>query len=119
MYSISEVSKTLGISTHTLRFYEKEKIIDPKRDGNGIRSYSDEDVKWLRFVMKLKQTQMPLAQIREYARLFIEGEQTVEARLKLLEDHRTAIHDQIKTLKSTEEMLDYKIGAYKEFIDNQ
>jgi DNA-binding transcriptional MerR regulator len=53
MYSISEVSRTLEISTYTLRYYEKEKIISPKRDENGVRAYTDEDVKWLRFVMKL------------------------------------------------------------------
>jgi DNA-binding transcriptional MerR regulator len=119
MYSISEISKTLGISTYTLRYYEKERIVDPSRDAHGIRTYSEEDLKWLQFVKKLKQTQMPLAKIREYAQLFIEGEHTVEARLKLLEDHRTAIHDQIQTLKATEEMLDYKIGAYKDFIENR
>jgi DNA-binding transcriptional MerR regulator len=117
MFSITEVSITLGISAHPLRYYEKEKIIDPNRDENGVRYYSDEDLKWLRFVMKLKQTQMPLAKIREYSRLFIEGERTVDARLKLLEDHRKAIQDQIETLTSTEEMLSYKINAYKAFIE--
>jgi DNA-binding transcriptional MerR regulator len=116
MYSITEISKTLGVSSYTLRYYEKEKIIDPNRDENGIRYYTEEDLKWLRFVMKLKQTQMPLAQIREYARLFVEGEHTVEERLALLENHRTVIQEQRKTLAATEEMLDFKINAYKAFI---
>ncbi|MEH7080966.1 MerR family transcriptional regulator, partial [Bacillus velezensis] len=39
MYSIGEVSKKLGISAHTLRYYEKEKIIIPDRNENGERIY--------------------------------------------------------------------------------
>lgn len=48
--------------------------------------------------MRLKQTQMPLTQIREYARLYKEGEHTTIPRLNLLEDHRNAVQNQIMNL---------------------
>ncbi|MCO0601406.1 MerR family transcriptional regulator, partial [Peribacillus butanolivorans] len=60
MHSIGEVAKILGISTHTLRYYEKEKIIIPVRDASGDRRYNDTHIKWLQFVIKLKETQMPI-----------------------------------------------------------
>ncbi|EEK80466.1 MerR family transcriptional regulator [Bacillus cereus] len=119
MYTISEVAKLLGVSTHTLRYYEKENILIANRDTNGNRLYEESHIKWLQFVMKLKQTQMPIAKIREYARLYLEGEHTAEARLQLLEDHRNSIQIQRETLEVTEKMLEHKISAYKGLLENK
>lgn len=116
MYSIGEVSQKLGISAHTLRYYEKEKIIFPNRNENGERIYHTNHVHWLQFVLKLKETQMPISKIKEYAHLFTQGEQTSLARLKLLEEHKMTIENQLKTLEETNEMLEKKIRSYKNFI---
>lgn len=116
MYTISEVAKSFGVTTHTLRYYEKEGIIIPMRNAYGERLYDESHLAWLKFVMKLKQTQMPISQIREYAQLYKEGEHTAKARLNLLEDHRRSVQDQIKTLAATEKMLNDKIAAYKDLI---
>ncbi|WP_312472107.1 MerR family transcriptional regulator [Neobacillus sp.] len=116
MYHISEIAKLLEITPHTLRYYEKEKIIFPVRNENGERMYDEMHLTWLKFVMKLKQTQMPIAKIREYAELVRQGENTTQARIKLLEDHRSSIQNQIKNLLSTEKMLDNKIVGYKDYI---
>ncbi|MFU2032420.1 MerR family transcriptional regulator [Bacillus wiedmannii] len=119
MYTISEVAKLIGVSTHTLRYYEKENILIANRDTNGNRIYEESHIKWLQFVMKLKQTQMPIAKIREYARLYLEGEHTTEARLQLLEDHRKSIQIQRETLVITEKMLENKIIAYKASLESK
>lgn len=88
MYTIGEVAHLLGISTHTLRYYEKEKIIYSDHDENGDRRYNDSHIQWLQFVIKLKETQMPISKIKKYAALFLEGDQTTLARLSLLEEHK-------------------------------
>ncbi|MFC7370611.1 MerR family transcriptional regulator [Fictibacillus iocasae] len=119
MFSISEVSNKLGISTHTLRYYEKEKIITPSRNPGGDRLYSDQDLAWLQFVIKLKQTKMPIASIRTYASLFTEGKHTAIARLELLETHRASLLEQMKTLAETEKMLDKKIKTYKDILKQE
>ncbi|WP_062235643.1 MerR family DNA-binding protein [Fictibacillus sp. FJAT-27399] len=62
---------------------------------------------------------MPLGKMREYSRLYQEGEHTREARLRLLEVHRTSVREQITTLQETEKMLDHKIGSYKELIQSE
>ncbi|WP_379137961.1 MerR family transcriptional regulator [Paenibacillus sp. sgz500958] len=116
MYTISEVARSIGITAHTLRYYEKEEIIVPKRNLYGERVYDDSDLAWLRFVVKLKQTQMPIMQIREYTRLYKEGEHTTKDRLKLLEDHREDIQSQMKALAATEKMLEDKITMYKDIL---
>ncbi|WML44372.1 MerR family transcriptional regulator [Neobacillus sp. PS3-40] len=119
MHTIGEVAKILGISTHTLRYYEKEKIIIPDRDASGDRRYNDTHIKWLQFVIKLKETQMPIEKIKKYASLVLEGEHTTQERLSLLEEHKDSIKKQIRTLKAADEMLEYKIVTYKDFISKQ
>ncbi|MFF2878914.1 MerR family transcriptional regulator [Gottfriedia sp. NPDC057991] len=119
MYSIGEVAQMLGISTHTLRYYEKEQIILPDRNENGERLYSESHIQWLRFVLKLKETQMPVNKIKEYAHLYTEGEHTSLARLDLLVEHKQSIEQQLKTLEETNKMLEQKINFYKETIHNK
>ena len=117
MYTIGQAAEILKVTTHTLRYYEKEKIITPVRNGNGERLYDEFHLKWLKFVLKLKETQMPIAQIKEYTRLVREGEHTANERLKLLEHHQLSIQNQIDTLQSTDQMLGEKIAGYKELIN--
>ncbi|WP_340373667.1 MerR family transcriptional regulator [Peribacillus sp. FSL E2-0218] len=116
MYTISEVGQKLGISTHALRYYEKEEIITLERNAQGIRQYTDSHLKWMEFVKKLRETQMPIEQIKKYTQLFKEGDHTSMDRLNLLENHRRSIEAQIETLKVTEAMLDKKITAYKQHL---
>ncbi|WP_165997803.1 MerR family transcriptional regulator [Bacillus sp. Cs-700] len=117
MYSISEIAEMVDISAHTLRYYEKEGIIDPVRNENGIRQFDEHHLQWLQFVKKLRETQMPVSQIKEYTRLFLEGKHTANARLRLLEDHQQFIRDQIETLLGTDDMLSKKISTYKELME--
>jgi len=63
MYTISEISRLTMTSAHTIRYYEKEGLLFPKRQ-NGQRRYDDQDVTWLRFVLRLRETHMPIEQIR-------------------------------------------------------
>lgn len=116
MYTISDIAKLLGITAHTLRYYEKEKIIAPIRNANGERIYDDSNLAWLRFVMRLKQTQMPIVQIREYAQLYLQGDHTAQARLNLLEEHRNSVQNQINNLTATDKILGDKITAYKNSV---
>ncbi|KHE67020.1 MerR family transcriptional regulator [Halobacillus sp. BBL2006] len=116
MYSITEAAKRLAVSPHTLRYYEKEGIIEPDRTSSGKRSYQDVHIDWLRFVIKLRETQMPIANIKAYTELFKEGNHTKRERLTTLEEHKQNIQEQIETLSSTNEMLAKKIASYKELI---
>jgi DNA-binding transcriptional MerR regulator len=68
--SIGELSTASGLSTHTLRYYEKLGVLKPAdRAASGHRQYRADAVAWLDFVLRLKITGMPLAEIRKYAQL--------------------------------------------------
>jgi MerR family transcriptional regulator, heat shock protein HspR len=53
LYMISVVSEMLGVHPQTLRIYEREGFIRPKRSGGNTRLYSEEDVEKLEMVLRL------------------------------------------------------------------
>lgn len=53
LFMISVVSEMLGIHPQTLRLYEREGFIKPKRSGGNTRLYSEEDVEKLELVLRL------------------------------------------------------------------
>lgn len=62
-YSIGEFASMTGLSTYTLRYYEQEDLIVPKRDENNRRYYTMLDLKWIGFLLHLKGTGMTMNQI--------------------------------------------------------
>lgn len=53
LYMISVVSEMLGIHPQTLRIYEREGFIKPKRSGGNTRLYSEQDVERLEMILRL------------------------------------------------------------------
>jgi DNA-binding transcriptional MerR regulator len=115
--SIGELSRLTGLSTHTLRFYEAAGVLTPiARAANGHRRYHSNDVLWLEFVLKLKLTGMPLAEIREYARLRAQGEMTLSPRMTMLKLHRDRLLEKMNELAECANALDGKIRTYRRMI---
>lgn len=113
--SIGELAQHSGVSQHTLRFYEKAEVLAPAtRAANGHRRYRAGDVAWLAFVLRLKATGMPLAEIKQYALLRAQGEMTVPQRLAVLELHRERLVVNIQELSHNLAALDDKIGVYRQ-----
>lgn len=116
--SIGELSRRSGLSPHTLRFYEAEGILKPAgRTASGHRQYHGEDILWLEFVLRLKLTGMPLAEIKQYAALRSQGEKTLQLRLTMLELHRERLVTKLDELSTCVSVLDDKIRTYRKMID--
>ncbi|MFB1083062.1 MerR family transcriptional regulator [Jeotgalibacillus sp. JSM ZJ347] len=110
MYSMKLVTQKTGLSAPTLRYYEKEKLLPyVKRDKNGLRLYSDRDIKSILFIKALRSTDMPVREIKEYVRLYEDGDQSFQLRRDLLENHKTRVEEnislQINYLKKIKEKL--------------
>lgn len=118
-YSIGEFSSTVGLSIYTLRYYEQEKLIVPARKGNDQRCYSEQDVTWIRFIKRLKDTGMPIKEIRKYAELRAEGNETMMQRMEMLIEHQNNLKQKIEKLQEHLENLDDKIDYYKAEIAAQ
>jgi DNA-binding transcriptional MerR regulator len=114
--AISEVAEATGLSTHTLRYYERAGLmLEPvDRASSTHRRYSEADVNWVLFLTKLRATAMPIAQVRKYVDLVRTGEATTAARLELLLRHRITVLAQLDEITSSLAAIDHKIDIYKE-----
>lgn len=113
-YGIGKFSRIVNISVDTLRYYEKEGLIVPKRDNVNRRQYTDHDVKWIDFIKRLKKTGMPIKDIKKYAKLHYRGNETINDRLKLLYDQRHRLKADQVELQGHINFLDEKIQTYHE-----
>ncbi|WP_279586472.1 MerR family transcriptional regulator [Naumannella halotolerans] len=108
------MAEATGVTAHTLRFYERAELIRPvARNSGNQRRYSSADVEWVRFLLRLRETGMPISQMREYAALREQGPVTTEARLRLLQAHQAGLREQITLLRSHEKALAEKIRLYR------
>lgn len=110
---ISQLAKETGLSIHTLRYYEKEGILPPvKRNENGIRIYDSEDIEWIKFASRLRETGMSIAEMKKFAQLVIQGDESKNDRIKLLQQQNTRIKDQMEQLAHCMELINHKIELY-------
>ena len=66
-YLIKDASKKLNISIYTLRYYDKEGLTPfVRKDENGVRKYTEEDLEWIRMLINLRDIDMPISNIKEY-----------------------------------------------------
>ena len=100
-YSIGVFSKIVGLSEHTLRFYEKEGLIKVNRDDNNVRIYSDENKLWIESLLHLKNTGMSLKDMKKFAMWGHMGDETMEERLTLLKNHRKKVVDDMEKLRQS------------------
>lgn len=115
-YSIGEFSKITGLGIHTLRYYEQESLITPLRNSSNRRRYSEKDIAWIAFIKRLKETGMPIKEIKQYAELRAEGDATLSERMEMLIQRRQALNEQIRQLQEHEAKLDEKIAFYQQEI---
>ncbi|PLR80724.1 MerR family transcriptional regulator [Bacillus sp. V33-4] len=112
-YTIGQVAEETGLSIHTLRFYEKEGILPPvKRNESSRRVYDSADIEWLKFACCLRDTGMTIAEMKRFAQLTIQGDETIKERIKLLLEQKERINSQIDQLTNYQSMIDYKIKFY-------
>ena len=87
--TIKEVSKKYGISTDTLRYYERIGLFPRiKRPESGIRNFDEEACEWIAFIKCMRDCGVQIAPLTQYVALsFVEG--TELERLNILKEQRT------------------------------
>lgn len=116
--SIGQVAERTGLSVHALRFYEREGILaDPvRRESNGRRVYSEDDVEWLDMCIKFRSSGMPLDTIRRYTDLVRQGPGNEQDRLALLRSHQESVTAQIQELTESLSVISHKVEVYQEHL---
>ena len=120
MLTITGAALASGVSAHTLRYYERAGLLDTiDRNGSGHRRYREDDLERIRFLTKLRSTGMPIREVRRYAELMKDGEQTNDQRMALLEAHRESVLGRLEETKQNLELIEWKINYYRERLERR
>ena len=80
-YTIIEVERKTGVSSHTLRFWAKKGLFPfVQKDDNKVKYFSKRDVEWVGWINWLRKSQMDIPSIRHYIQLANQGEGTAKER---------------------------------------
>lgn len=118
--SIGEASIKFNIPESTIRYYERKGLLPLiERDEAGRRLFSENQMELLETVMRLKNTLMPIRSIKQYVDWVVEGDQTTELRLAMMQDHKKAVLDKISLMTESLKGIDLKIARYQKRIQKK
>ena len=95
----NELEKEIGLSKYTIRYYEKEGLIQPKREENGYRDYDDETVQKLKIIKFLRNLQISVDDIKA----ILEGELDFRHCLKI---NQVNMQKQIESMNEIKDTID-------------
>ena len=118
--TIQEVANNFSLSKDTLRYYEKEGLIDPvKKNKSGIREYTEEDLKRIEFIKCMRSSGLSIEVLKKYVELFNKGKSTVKERKDLLIGQREKLLEKQEDIKKTLDRLNYKIELYDDIVSGK
>ena len=113
-YTVGEMAKKMGVAPSTLRYYDKEGLLPfVERSGGGIRMFKDADFQWLSIIECLKKAGLPIKEIKTFMDWCMEGDNTIDKRLALMQEQRDIVKKQIAQMQDTLAILDYKCWYYE------
>jgi MerR family transcriptional regulator, copper efflux regulator len=112
---IKELSQKVGLSTHTIRFYEKKKLITERyiqRGTNNYRQYSQDTVERILQIKTLHEVGFTLSEIRNFFDKWDSGELTPKDGEYLLQQKLKEIDAKIMELKRIKINFISKLGVH-------
>ena len=114
IYTVGEMAKKIGVAPSTLRYYDKEGLLPfVERSSGGIRVFKEADYEWLKVIECLKNTGMPLKDIKTFIEMAMQGDDTIDERLELIMKQRDEVGRQIAELQETMDTLNFKCWYYE------
>lgn len=117
MYSAKEAAEITGLSTATLRYYEKEKLLPQiTRNNQKYRQYTDEDIEWIKMIQCMRMANISIQNIKDYVSLLIQGGKTLEQRYNMVQDHIKVIENQMDNLQNALALTQSKLSFYEKLL---
>ena len=117
-YRIGEMGKMLDMSSRTIRYYEEIGLLNTvKRMEGGRRIYTDNDVRRLRFIKKLKLLGLTLSDMAELERIYSihrSNKKVLPRVVELLHQHSTEIDNRLKELRKLKKEIESYINRIEE-----
>jgi len=113
--TIQQVATLTGLSVHTLRYYERNGLLEPvKRAANGHRRYSAQALTQIEFLTRLRLSGMPIRQMQQFAELVRRHPDAIGEHRAILESHEQRVQERLRELSRNLEVIQHKIQLYKE-----
>ena len=109
--TIKDVEERTGLSRSNIRFYEKEKLIEPLRnESNGYRDYSENDVENIKKIAYLRTLGISIEDIRSIISEKVTLQEMLEKQKEVLKNQITDLN---KAKLMCEKMLDEESISYE------
>lgn len=116
-YTIRQVAEKMGVTIPTLRYYDKEGLLPfVDKKANGTRVFKDEDFQGLAVITCMKNSGMPIKEIKKFMDLCNEGDSTLQERLEIFFERKEAVLKQMEELNKVMETINHKIWYYETAI---
>lgn len=115
MVTIKEAAERFNISTHTIRFYEKEGLLKIPRNDRGIRDFDEKSMDAIKAIVHYRNVGMSLEDIRQVFTNY----HNHELSLQLLKETKKELDAKIAELEATREYLVYKIGLHQAIVNKE
>lgn len=116
--TIGQAAEKVGLSAHTIRYYDKEGLLPfVERTESGTRYFTENDLEGLEIINCLKATGMPIKEIKIFMDWCMEGDSTIKERYEMFLERREAVVAQINELRKALDRIDYKCWYYKTALE--
>ena len=116
--SIDQAAERMGISKHTLRYYEREGLLPEIAKGaNGHRRYTEDDLGWVKFLQLLRGTGMPIREMKAFVALTHAGDHTIAERVEVLRQYRVTLAARMAADRESMQFLEHKIDYYSGVLE--
>jgi Zn(II)-responsive transcriptional regulator len=110
MLTIGELASQAQVSTDTLRYYERERLVTPRsRTRAGYRLYSEEDLRRLHFIKHAQDCGFSLAEVRELLQLQVSDRACCKDVRSRAVTKKLQLEQKIKALKTMSAALSHLI----------
>ena len=117
-YTIRQVAEKMGVTVPTLRYYDKEGLLPfVDKKPNGTRVFKDEDFQGLAIITCMKNSGMPIKDIKKFMDFCNEGDSTLQERLEIFLERKEAVQKQMERLNKVMETINHKIWYYETAIE--
>ncbi|MBB6634124.1 MerR family transcriptional regulator [Cohnella thailandensis] len=118
--TIGEAAARWNIPESTIRYYEKKGLLPfIERDEAGRRLFSERQMALFEIILCLKNTQMPIGDIKQYMDWVAQGDDTVDLRLEMMKKHKQAVQAHIDSMTESLAGIDVKIDRYTNQINQR
>lgn len=104
-FRVAELARLYGLNSDTLRYYEEQGLLHPRRGENRYREYSIADLCDLNIIRSLRELDVPVGEIRGYLH-----DRTAAATAEMLRRQQSIIREKIAALREEERAVRRRMG---------